>query len=96
MTITVRNYFSEMKELDQIILQEGLFASIKGHLCLTKGHLNISEGQVEVDSPLIRNYFWYFSFILRKKIFFSEKDTFNEAPDPWTLYLSKIGPVTPI
>ena len=37
-----------MKELDQIVLQEGLFTSIKEHLCLTKGPLDNPEGQVEV------------------------------------------------
>ena len=40
-----------MKELHQIVLQEGLFASIKGHLCLTKGHLGNPEAQVEVELP---------------------------------------------
>ena len=38
------NYLSKMKELDQIALQKGLFASIKGHFCLTKGHLDNTEG----------------------------------------------------
>ena len=45
------NYLSKMKELDQIVLQKGLFTSIKGHLCLTKGHLDNPKGQVEVESP---------------------------------------------
>ena len=39
-----------MKELSQIILRKGLFASIKRHLCLTKGHFNNPEEQVEVES----------------------------------------------
>ena len=47
----LRNYLSKKKELDQIVLQKGLFASITGHLCLTKGHLNNPDGQVEVESP---------------------------------------------
>ena len=46
-----------MKELGQIVLQEGLFTSIEGHLYLTKGHLDNPEGQVEVESPLIGSYF---------------------------------------
>ena len=49
-----------MKELDQIVLQKGLFASIKGHLCLAKGHLDNPKGQVGVESPLIGSYFWKF------------------------------------
>ena len=53
----VRNYFSKMSELDQISLQERLFASVKGHIRLTKGHLDNPEGQVEVESPRIGNYF---------------------------------------
>ena len=35
-----------MKELDQIVLQKGLLASIKGHF-------DNPKGQVEVESPLI-------------------------------------------
>ena len=46
-----------MKELDQIVFQIGLFASIKGHRCLTKWHLDNTEGQVEVESLLIGSYF---------------------------------------
>ena len=46
-----------MKTLDQIVLQKGSFASIKGHLCLTNGHLEHPEGQVEVESPQIGSYF---------------------------------------
>ena len=44
-----------MKELDQIVLQEGLSASIKGHLCLTKGYLDNPEGKVKVEYPLIES-----------------------------------------
>ena len=47
-----------MKKLDQIVLQKGPFASIKGQLCLTNGHLEHPEGQVEVESSQIRSYFW--------------------------------------
>ena len=42
-----------MKELDQIVLQKGLFVSVKGNLCLKKRHLHNSEGHVEVDPPLL-------------------------------------------
>ena len=38
-----------MKEFDQIVLQEGLFA-LRKHLYLTQGHLNNAERQVEVES----------------------------------------------
>ena len=59
-------------------------------LCLTKGHLD-NPGQVKVEYLLIESNFWQVSFILRK-IFFFKKGTFNEAFNPQTLYLSKIGP----
>ena len=45
----IRNYLSKKKELDQIVLQTGLFTSVTGHLN--------PEGQAEVESPLIRSYF---------------------------------------
>ena len=51
------NYFSKMKELDQIVLSKEHSASIKEHRCLTRGHLGNPEGQVEVESPLIESYF---------------------------------------
>ena len=35
-----------MKELDKIVLQKGLFTSMKGHLCLRKGHMANTAGQV--------------------------------------------------
>ena len=41
---------TKMKKLNQIIIQKGLFASIKENLCLTRGHLDNSEGQVEIES----------------------------------------------
>ena len=44
------HYLSKMKELNQITLQEWLFPSIKGHLCLTKGHLNNPEGRWRLNS----------------------------------------------
>ena len=45
-----------MKELDQIVLQKWLFASIKEHLYLTKGYLVNPEGQVEIEYTLIGSY----------------------------------------
>ena len=67
--------------------------SHKLDLCLTKGHLDNPEGQVEVESSLIGSSFLIsFIDIKKKKYFFFKKGTFNEASDPWMLYLSKIGP----
>ena len=43
-----RNYLSKMKKLDQTVIQKGLFASIKGHLCLSQGHLGNPDKPVEV------------------------------------------------
>ena len=40
-----------MKEFTQIVLEKGLFVSIKGHFYLTKGHLANPEEQVEMKSP---------------------------------------------
>ena len=45
---TKLNYSSKMKEFDEIVFQQGLFGSIKSHLCLTKEHLDNPEGQMEV------------------------------------------------
>ena len=67
--------------------------SHKLDLCLTKGHFDNPEGQVEVESSLIGSSFLIsFIDIKKKKFFFFKKGTFNEASDPWMLYLSKIGP----
>ena len=46
-----------MKELNEIVLGEGIFISIKGQVCLTKGHLGNQEGQVEVKYTLIGSCF---------------------------------------
>ena len=46
-----------MKELNRIILEKGILASIKGNLFLTKGHLDNPEGPVDVESPLIERCF---------------------------------------
>ena len=35
--------FISNEELNQIFLEKGLFASIKGHLCLTKQHLDYPD-----------------------------------------------------
>ena len=43
-------YLSKMKELNQIVIQERLFPSIKRHLYLTKGHLNNPEGRWRLNS----------------------------------------------
>ena len=81
-----------MKELDQVILQKGLFTSIKGYLSLIKRHLDNQERQLGVEPPsLIDGYFWQISFVLGKMFF--KKGTFNEGSNPWMLYLSKICPV---
>ena len=40
-----------------MFLQEGLFTSIKGHLCLTEGLLDNLEGQAEFEFRLIGSYF---------------------------------------
>ena len=48
----LRNYLSKIKELNQIVLQKGLFTSVKEHLCLIKGHLENREGQVEANRKL--------------------------------------------
>ena len=78
-----------MKELNRNIFGKGLFAAIKGHLCLRKGHLDNPEGLVELEHPS-RNMF--LTRFIQIGIFFFKKGFFNEASDPWTLYLSKIGP----
>ena len=46
-----------MKELDEIFVLEGLFASMKGHLYLTTEHLDNPEGQVEIPLIVIGCYF---------------------------------------
>ena len=81
-----------MKELDQIFLQEGVFASIKGYLCLTKGHnWTIQKDRWRLNSTKSEVIFDKF-YIYIKKEFFFKKSTFNEASNPRMLYLSKIGP----
>ena len=45
-----------MRELDQIVLQKGLFAPIKEHLCSTKGNLDNLQRQAELEFLLIGSY----------------------------------------
>ena len=80
-----------MKELNEIVFEKRLLASIKGKFCLTKGHLGYQEGYVEVKYPPHRKLFLALLIQIRKK-FFLKRALFNEASDPWMLYLSKIGP----
>ena len=79
-----------MKELNRFVLENRLFTSVKGHLFLTKGHSDNPDGQVEVI-PLLIGLFLK-SLIETKNMFFFKKGTFNNASDPRTLYLFKIGP----
>ena len=88
----LRNSSCKMKDWIKLFWKKGLFASIKGHLCLIIGHLDYLEGQGEAEFPLTRSCFWYFRFKSRKS-FFEKKALFNEVSDSRTLYLSKIGPV---
>ena len=71
-----------MKELNKIVLGKGLFASIKGELCLTKWHLDNHKRQLEIEYPLTGSCFWLFWFKLR---FFFKMGLFNKGSDPWTL-----------
>ena len=79
--------------MNEIVLEKGLFTSIRRHLCLAKGHLDYPEGQVEVEYPL--NGSWLDTFDSnQEKVFFSKMTLFNELSDPRKLYLSKIGPAS--
>ena len=80
------------RKLNQIVLEKGLFASIKGNLCLTKGHLDYPEWQVQIESTLTGICFdtWDSD---KEKVIFSKKALFNKASNPWALYFSKIGHV---
>ena len=55
--------------MNQINLEKGVFASIKGHLYLRKGHLDYLEGQLEVESPLTGNK--------EKRVFFFKRALFK-------------------
>ena len=61
----------------QVVHGKRLFASIKGHLCLTKRYLDNPEWQVEFEFCLIRNVFWHFWFKIRKS-FFSKTVLLNQ------------------
>ena len=64
-----------MKELDQIVLQKGFFAS-------TKGHLHNPEGQVEVESPQIGSFFLVNFIYINKFFFFSKMALLPKHPIP--------------
>ena len=68
-----------MKELNQIALQKGLFASIKRHLCLTKGHLDDPKGQMEAQNWKL----FLVSFVyIKKNKFLSKRALSNNYPIP--------------
>ena len=75
-----------MKELNQNIFGKGLFAAIKGHLCLRKGHLCLRkghldnpEGLVELEHPS-RNMF--LTRFIQIGIFFSKRAFLMKRPIP--------------
>ena len=73
------------------VLKKGLFVSIKGHFCLTKGHLD-QKGGWRSNLPLLEVVFCHLTLLIQILFFFfSKRVLFNEASDPRTLYLSKIG-----
>ena len=39
----------ENEELNQIVIENGLFAAVKGHVSLTKGYLDNPEGLVIIE-----------------------------------------------
>ena len=89
------SWLSEMKELNQIILEKGLFAST---FVSQQGNWAIQKGRWRMNPPnriffFFFFFFWYVLLKLRKKIFF-KKGTFNKASDLLTLCLSKIGLVS--
>ena len=76
-----------MKYFSQIVLGKELFASIKGHFCLTKGQLANVEEQVEIkftSSEVIVD-----TIDLNQQNKNSKMTLFNKAFDLWMLYLSK-------
>ena len=88
------SWLSEMKELNQIILEKGLFAST---FVSQQGNWAIQKGRWRMNPPnrifFVFFCFWYVWLKLRKKLFF-KKGTFNKASDLLTLCLSKIGLVS--
>ena len=75
----LRNYLFKMKELDQIILQGGLFTSNKGHFCLAKGYFDNPERQIEVAFPPNWKLF-LITFIHIKKKNFSKMILLTKCP----------------
>ena len=65
-----------MKELNQNIFGKGLFAAIKGHLCLRKGHLGNPEGLVELEHPsrnMLLTRFIQIDFFFSKRAFLMKR-----------------------
>ena len=90
----LRNSLFNIKNWIKLFLETALRFNKRAPL-FDKKALGLSEGQLEVESPLTRSCFWHFWFKSRKTIF-PKKSTFNEASDPLTLYLSKVGPGMPM
>ena len=81
-----------MKELNNFVLGKAPVALVKRHL-YKRFTLTIQRGRWRLNSsrPLNRKLFLK-SLIEIKKKFFLKKGLFNEASNPWKLYLSKISP----
>ena len=78
-----------MKELNHVFFRKGLFASVKEHLFVTKKAPRQFRWR---SNPLnLKLFLKNVNFKLRK-VFFFKKGTFNEASNPYVLYLSKLHP----
>ena len=75
-----------MKELNKIVLEEGLIASIKGRLWLTKGHLGNQECLMEVEYPFHQKFILTLLIQIKEK--FPGRALFNEVSGPQTPYFS--------
>ena len=71
----LRSHLLKIKELNEVVLEKWLFASIKGKVCLTIGHLGNRVGHLEVEYPLHRELFLTLLIQIKIEIFF-KKDTF--------------------
>ena len=89
-TWKIRNCLCKMENSIKFNSMKGLFASIKGELCLKRA-LGLSRRVHGGWFPLIRSCFLHFLFKLIKSFFFffflSKQTLLNEASNPWTLYL---------
>ena len=89
-TWKIRNCLCKMENSIKFNSMKGLFASIKGELCLKRA-LGLSRRVHGGWFPLIRSCFWHFWFKWRKSFFFFfffwKKNILYEASNPWTLYL---------